>query len=80
MYTVQSITRRLTLQNLKLCLLKILLFFLCKFRFNISGGCMNPTLCFGAATISNEWRNHWIYWIGPLLGAFIAAVLFRYLE
>jgi len=47
--------------------------------FNISGGCMNPTLSLGPAVVSGQWANYWIYWVGPLIGAIISGLLFRIL-
>ncbi|XP_078493009.1 aquaporin-8 isoform X1 [Ciona intestinalis] len=45
--------------------------------FNISGACMNPTLSFGPAVVSGKWTNYWIYWVGPILGAFVSGTIFR---
>ncbi|KAH7722386.1 Protein AQP-4 [Aphelenchoides avenae] len=54
---------------------------------SISGASMNPARSFGpgiAATIfsgatdkSIIWRNHYIYWAGPAVGASISALLYR---
>jgi len=41
--------------------------------FTTTGGSMNPARSFGPAVIANQWSNHWIYWIGPLTGAVVAA-------
>lgn len=41
-------------------------------------GCsMNPARSFGPAIWNNQWSNHWIYWLGPLGGAFLAAFAYR---
>lgn len=45
----------------------------------ISGTSTNPARTFGPAIISGEWSGWWIYWIGPLLGAFLSVVVFSFL-
>jgi MIP family channel proteins len=45
----------------------------------ITGASMNPARSFGPALISNDWDNHLIYWLGPLVGALIAGLLYSYL-
>ena len=50
--------------------------------FSITGGSMNPTRSLGAAVVSSaphRWNNHYIYWIGPMLGALIAGLFYRFL-
>jgi len=39
----------------------------------MTGGIMNPARAFGPAIISGNWQAHFIYWVGPLLGAAAAA-------
>ncbi|XP_076026759.1 aquaporin-8b [Genypterus blacodes] len=46
---------------------------------DVSGGCMNPARAFGPAVISNYWLYHWVYWVGPITGGLLAAVLLRLL-
>jgi len=42
-------------------------------------GCgINPARSLGPAVVANKWADHWVYWVGPLLGAFIAAMLYEY--
>ena len=43
----------------------------------ISGGSMNPARTFGPAVVGSVWIDHWIYWVGPLVGSAIGA--FTYL-
>jgi len=43
--------------------------------FTTTGGSMNPARSLGPAIVANQWSAHWIYWIGPLTGAFAAAVV-----
>ncbi len=39
---------------------------------------MNPARAFGPALMSGEWADHLAYWIGPIIGAVLAALLYQY--
>ncbi|GAB4825917.1 Probable aquaporin TIP5-1 [Ancistrocladus abbreviatus] len=41
-----------------------------------SGGSMNPAYSFGSAIVSGSFRNQAVYWVGPLLGAAVAGLLY----
>ncbi|XP_061353435.1 probable aquaporin TIP5-1 [Gastrolobium bilobum] len=41
-----------------------------------SGGSMNPACAFGSAAIAGTFRNQAVYWVGPLIGATIAGLLY----
>jgi aquaporin Z len=45
----------------------------------LTGAAMNPARAFGPAAVAGEWVGHLVYWIGPILGALLAAVLWEYL-
>ena len=44
----------------------------------VSGGSMNPARSFGPALIAWSWHDHWIYWLGPALGAAAAALVHKF--
>ncbi|XP_014474304.1 PREDICTED: aquaporin AQPAe.a-like [Dinoponera quadriceps] len=48
------------------------------FAFVPYTGCsMNPARTFAPALWNGYWSNHWVYWIGPFLGAIISASIYR---
>ena len=44
--------------------------------FPFTGGALNPARAFGPAFASNHWLNQGVYWIGPLIGGFLAGLLY----
>lgn len=44
----------------------------------LTGAAMNPARAFGPALLSGTWDDHLVYWIGPVIGAVIAALLYHY--
>ena len=45
----------------------------------ISGTSTNPARTLGPAIVSGRWQGWWIYWAGPLIGMFLAILVFSFL-
>lgn len=41
-----------------------------------TGGSMNPACAFGAALVGGSFKNQAVYWVGPLIGAAVAGLLY----
>ncbi len=46
----------------------------------ISGASMNPARSFAPALLSGIWTNQWIYWLAPIIGTIIGAILYQLLR
>ncbi len=42
----------------------------------ITGAAMNPARAFAPAIVSGMWENQFVYWVGPLLGGGLAALVY----
>ncbi|XP_053571137.1 aquaporin-4-like [Bombina bombina] len=49
------------------------------FAIQYTGASMNPARSFGTSIVFNRWENHWIYWIGPIMGGILASFIYEYL-
>jgi aquaporin TIP len=45
----------------------------------LTGAAMNPARAFGPQLVGNHWSDGWIWYVGPLIGAGIAALAYEYL-
>ncbi|MCJ1264595.1 hypothetical protein MMC22_004468 [Lobaria immixta] len=44
-----------------------------------TGGSLNPTRSFGPCVVNHEFPgHHWIYWVGPFLGALVSAGYYKF--
>jgi aquaporin Z len=43
----------------------------------LSGASANPARSFGPALVTGTWQDHWVYWVGPLLGAALGVAFAR---
>jgi aquaporin NIP len=46
----------------------------------VSGASMNPARSLGPALVAGNWAGHWIYWLGPILGALLGAAAYEVLR
>jgi aquaporin related protein len=46
-----------------------------------TGGSVNPARSFGPCVVTHTFVSyHWIYWIGPILGAFVASAFYMLMK
>ena len=45
----------------------------------VSGTSTNPARSLGPGVVSGQWQGWWIYWMGPLIGAFLASLACSFL-
>jgi MIP family channel proteins len=46
----------------------------------VANASMNPARSFGPAVAANVWDAHWVYWVAPIAGAVLAALVYEMLR
>ncbi len=46
---------------------------------SLTGAAMNPARAFGPALVSGQWLGQGVYWIGPIVGAILASLVWQHL-
>ena len=44
----------------------------------LTGAALNPARALGPALVANIWTDQLVYWIGPIIGAVVAALVYHY--
>ena len=45
----------------------------------LTGASVNPARSLAPALVGNAWAGHWIYWVGPLVGAEAMGYAYKFL-
>lgn len=39
---------------------------------------LNPARSLGPSFVLNKWDNHWVYWLGPMVGGAVSGLIYQY--
>lgn len=45
----------------------------------LTGASMNPVRSLAPAVWTGRWDNHWVYWVGPLIGGIIPTFIYKFM-
>lgn len=43
----------------------------------LTGASMNPARSLGPVTWTGLWKDHWVYWIGPVIGGIVPTIIYK---
>jgi aquaporin PIP len=43
----------------------------------VDGTSINPARSFGTAVTAGMWKDHWVFWVGPLVGGAAVGILYE---
>ncbi|ETE58069.1 hypothetical protein L345_16211, partial [Ophiophagus hannah] len=52
---------------------------LCSSQIDYTGCGINPARSFGSALVTTNFADHWVFWVGPLLGGATAALIYDFI-
>lgn len=70
-------TSTISMQVLAPLAIGLILFVCHLIAIPVDGCCVNPARGFGPAVVSRTFHEYWIFWVGPLVGGFVAAVVYE---
>ena len=44
----------------------------------VAGTSINPARSFGVSVIKGSFPDHWVFWLGPIVGGALGGVLYRF--